>query len=148
MELDPAFDADLKTLTTQPKVEVTVPVRQMKSDNKRMDNVMYAQMNQTNFPTIKYRLLALTPKAAGSAGAGSQFEAKGELTVSGVTKTNTMAVTLQRIDKTKIKVTGATDLKMTAFGISPPVLIGLLKTGDDVKLSVEWLTAQPAADAK
>ena len=146
MELDPAFDADLKTLTTQPKVEITVPVRQLKStDNKpSMDKVMYAQMGMTNHPVIKYRLLNLAPKA-GAAG----FDATGELTISGVTRTNTMPVTFQRIDKTKIKVNGTTDVKMTDYKISPPVLsilgIGAIKTGDDVKLSFEWLTAQPEA---
>ncbi len=146
MELDSAFDADLKTLTTQPKVEITVPVRQLKStDNKpNMDKVMYAQMGMTNNPVVKYRLLNLAPKA-GAAG----FDATGELTISGVTRTNTMPVSFQRVDKTKIKVNGSTDVKMTDYKISPPVLsilgIGAIKTGDDVKLSFEWMAAQAEA---
>jgi len=153
MELDPAFDADLKTLSTPPKVEVTIPVRQLKSGTKAMDNVMYEHMNLKDNPTIKYKLVNLTPRGGGAGGAPAQFDAKGELTVSGVTKTNTMAVTMERLDKTKIKVKGSTSLKMTDFGIKPPapaIGLGMIKTGDDVKLSFEWTTAQPdkAAESK
>ena len=147
MELDAAFDADLKTLTSQPKVEVNVPVRQLKNTEgkKSMDNVMYEHMHLKDYQAIKYRLLDLTAKPGG-AGA-SQFDARGELTISGVTRTNTMAITMERIDKTKIKVNGATSLKMTDFGIKPPApsILGLapIKTGDDVNLTFDWTVAQP-----
>jgi polyisoprenoid-binding protein YceI len=153
MELEPGFDADLKTLTTTPKVEVTIPVRQLKStdNSKKMDANTWEHLSYTNHPAIKYRLLSLTPKAGGSAGPASQFEAKGELTVAGVTRTNTMPISMERVDKTKIKVTGKTSLKMTDFGIQPPTIaILFVKTGDDVKVSFEWLTAksEKTADAK
>src|ERR1051325_4403854 len=106
MEVDPAFDADLKTLTTTPKVEVTILVNQLKSvDNKHsMDNVMWEHMNLKKYPAIKYRLLSLKPKTVAAAGPGSTFDATGELTVSGVTRTNNMAVSMERVDKSKIKV--------------------------------------------
>jgi len=145
MELDPKFDADLKTLTTPPKVEVTIPVRQLKNleGKKSMDNVMYEHMNLKEYPAIKYRLLELTPKA----GAASQFDAKGELTVAGAAITNVMAITLERVEKAKIKVTGITSVKMTDFGIKPPApsILGLkpIKTGDEVTLTIDWTVAQP-----
>jgi polyisoprenoid-binding protein YceI len=144
IELDPAFDADLKTIQSQPKVEVVIPVRQLKSGKKAMDNVMYDALKQKDNPQIKYRLLELTPKAGGSAG---QFDAKGELTISGVMRTNNMPVTFERVDKTKLKVHATTGLKMSDYGIQPPspALVGaLIKTGNDVTLSIEWLTGQPA----
>jgi len=150
MELDPAFDADLKTLNGTPKVEVTVPIRQMKNTEgkKSMDNVMYEHMNMKDNPIIKYHLVSLAAKPG-----AAQFDAKGELTVSGVTRTNTMPVTFERIDKSKIKVKGTTNFKMTDFGIKPPALtvVGIgIKTGDDIKLAFEWTAAQPekTADAK
>jgi hypothetical protein len=34
---------------------------------------------------------------------------------------------------------------MTSFGMKPPALLGMLTTGDEVKVSVEWLTQK--ADA-
>jgi polyisoprenoid-binding protein YceI len=149
MEVSPAFDADLKTPTPPPKVQITIPVRQLKtSEGKSMDKVMYEHLNLPEHPTIKYQLISLTPKEA------SQFDAQGALTISGVTRTNTMPVSFERVDKTKIKVKGNTSLKMTDFGVKPPApsILGmsLIKTDDNVKLSFEWTVAQPekAPDAK
>jgi hypothetical protein len=72
--------------------------------------------------------------------------------VAGVTRTNTMPVTIERVETTKLKVTGVTALKMTDFGIKPPSpdvpgLGALIKTGDDVKITFDWLT-RPAETAK
>lgn len=102
------------------------------------------------YPNIEYHLLDLTPKANTESGKALQFDAKGALTVSGVTRTNVMPVTIARTGKTQIKIAGSTKLKMTDFGIKPPaptLALGLIKTGDDVKISIEWLTAQKAARA-
>ena len=148
MELDASFDSDLKTLKVQPKVEVSIPVRQLKSGKKSMDAVMQDAMKMKDHAKIDYRLLELTPKSA--SGNKYEFEARGVLTVSGVTRTNTMPVTLERLDKTKIKVTGVTKMKMTDHGIKPPspeMALGLIKTGDDVKLTFEWTTIA-ATEAK
>ena len=118
-----------------------------------MDNVMYEHMKQKDHPSIKYHLLNLAPKTGAAAGPTTQFDAQGELTIAGVTRTNTMPVTFERIDKSKIKVKGTIALKMTDFGIKPPSPPGLgllIKTGDEVKLSFEWTTAksEKTAEAK
>src|SRR2546425_35552 len=87
---------------------------------------------------------AMQAQNAAAAGSASQFDAKGELTISGVTRTNTMPVNFERTAKDKIKVKGATTVKMTDFGIKPPApsILGLspIKTGDEVKLTFEWPT--------
>src|SRR5438477_791251 len=102
MEVEPGFDADLKTLKTTPTVEINIPVRQLKNnENKtKMDSVMYEHMKLTNYTNVTYKLLNLTPKA----GAASQFDAQVALTIAGVTRTNIMPISIERIDKTKIKV--------------------------------------------
>ncbi len=149
MELDPAFDADLKTLATTPKVEATILVRQLKSGTKPMDNVMYDHMKLKEHPDIKYRLLTLAAKPGAPAGAASQFDATGELTVAGVTRTNMMPISMERVETTKILVKGATNLKMSDFKIEPPTISLLgIKTGDDVKLSFEWVTAKTEKPAE
>ena len=135
-----------KTLKVKPKVDVSIRVRSLKSGKGSMDAVMQEAMKMKQHPKIEYRLIELTPK--GASGSAFQFDAKGALTVAGVTKTNTMVVTMERVDKTKIKVTGTSKVKMTDHGISPPspsLGLGLIKTGDDVKITFEWLTAQPEA---
>jgi len=153
IEADAKFpESAAKAGAQTPKVEVTIPVRTLKSTvavgAKKMDEVMQEHMNMARHPNIEYRLLQLTPKAGAESGHAFQFEATGALTVSGVTRTNLMPVTVKRLDAGKVKVTGSTALKMTDFGIKPPaptLALGLIKTGDDVTISIEWLTAQKAA---
>jgi hypothetical protein len=57
-----------------------------------------------------------------------------------------MPVTITR-DGDKLKITGTTALKMTDHAIKPPapaVGLGLIKTGDEVKISFEWVTKKIA----
>jgi len=46
-------------------------------------------------------------------------------------------VTIERVDKTKIKIVGSTPLKMTDFDVVPPAprILGMpvIKTGDDIR---------------
>ena len=73
-----------------------------------MDRVMCAHLRQEEkdeggrprWPQITYTLLELTasPDAAPSPNA-SAYDAKGALSVCGVTRTNGMAVTIERVDK-------------------------------------------------
>lgn len=149
MEVSPAFDADLKTVTPAPKVEVTIPVRSLKSSSgKKMDEVMQEHMNMAKFPTIKYQLTSLTVKTEpkGPNGPG-EYVSKGDLTVSGVKKAIEMPVTIEKADG-KLKVKGTIPLKMTDFNIKPPapaLAMGLIKTGDDVKITLEWVLAKAEA---
>lgn len=142
MELDAAFDADLKTVKQTPKVAIVIPVRQLKSQvtpgGPKMDQVMQEHMNMKQFPRIEYKLAELTPK-------DGKMEAKGALTVAGVTKTIVMPVTFERVQGNKLKVAGSTSVKMSDFSIKPPnpEFAGVgIKTGDEVKITFEWLTAK------
>jgi polyisoprenoid-binding protein YceI len=153
MEVDPGFpESALKTGANmpRPRVEVSIPVRTLKSYAKTMDEVMQKHMGMTNHPKIEYRLIELRP--TGATNGAARFDAVGALTVSGKTRTNTMPVTIERIDKARLKVTGATPLKMTDFGIEPPApsIAGfpLIKTGDEVRISFDWLAAQKIETAK
>ncbi len=150
MELDPAFAAEptkAKPGKVAAKVDATIPVRTLKSGKSPMDNIMHAAMKQPLHPQIKYRLTELTLKETPkNAEAPWEFDSKGELVVAGVTNQVAFPVTMTRTDKA-IKTTGSTSVKMTSFGIQPPapaVALGLIKTGDDVKLTFEWNTAVPA----
>ena len=150
MELDPAFAADptkAKPGKLDAKVEATIPVRTIKSGKSSMDTIMHAAMKQPVYPQIIYRLTELTLKETPkTADAPWEFDSKGELVVAGVTNAVAFPVTMTRTDKT-LKTTGSTSVKMTSFGIQPPapaVALGLIKTGDDVKLTFEWNTAVPA----
>ena len=136
----------------KPAVQVSIPVSTLKSYATAMDEVMQDHLNMEKYPRIEYRLIELKPKSAAGATGPLQFDAVGALTVSGTTCTNTMPVTIERMGKTKIKVIGSTPLKMTDFDVVPPAprILGmpLIKTGDDIKISFEWLTEQKAVTPK
>jgi len=149
MDVPADFAKDPAGAAKNIKAEVTIPVRSLKSDKSAMNNIMWEAMKMKEYPNIEYKLLELTPKSGGTQGGNSaQFEAKGKLTVSGVTRTNTMPVTIEKVEDTKAKVTGTTAVKMTDFGIKPPaptVGLGFIKTYDDVKITVQWLAEQAPA---
>jgi polyisoprenoid-binding protein YceI len=151
LELDSKFAAD--PTKAQPgklpaKVDAMIPVRSIKSGKKSMDDIMHAAMKQPEHPQIKYRLTELSLKETPKSAEGPfNFDSQGELTVAGVTNKVTFPVTMTRTGKT-IKTTGATSVKMTSFGIQPPapkMALGLITTGDEVKLNFEWVTGVPEA---
>jgi len=148
LEVDKGFPESAKgaTAPVPGKIEVNVPVGTLKSSSgKRMDAVMQEHMKGAEHKKITYSVLELVPKPGG-AGNAVNFEAKGALTIAGVTRTNSMAVAIERIEPTKLKVTGTIPLKMTDFGIKPPApeILGMsvIKTDDNVKLNFEWVTEQ------
>jgi polyisoprenoid-binding protein YceI len=150
MEVPADFAKDPAAAAKNTKVEVTIPVRSLKSGKSAMNSIMWEAMKMKEHPNIEYKLLELTPKSGGTQGNGAQFDAKGSLKVAGVTRTNTMPVTIEKVDATKAKVTGTTTVKMTDFGIKPPaptVGLGFIKTADDVKIAFEWQTEQAAPGA-
>jgi hypothetical protein len=144
LELPPGFLANPAN-APQPKVETSVPVRSLKSGKRQMDSVMYDAMKMKEHPAVTYRLLEMKPKEGAKPGELT-FDTKGAITAAGVTRTNDMVVTFAPSDnQKKLKITGSTGLKMSDFGIkvTPPALsLGLIRTGDDVTVSFEWLIEQ------
>ena len=137
----PPADAKLNA-----KVEVDIPVTSLLSGKQLMDEVMYDAMKQKQYPKIQYRLKQISLKPGAKAGP-LQFDAVGELTIAGMMRTNSMVVTIERVDPTRLKVKGESPIKMTDFGVKPPAPnlgLGLIKTGDDVKISFEWVTGKKA----
>jgi hypothetical protein len=141
------------------KVEVFVPVRSLKSLEKdgkpysdSMDSVVREKMKEPTVPRVLYRLTELTlkesPKAPDTA---YLFDSTGQLIVAGVTNTISMPITVTPLGDKKLKITGSTSVKMTQFGIQPPapaIALGMIKTGDEVKLIFEWMVGQKTAPAK
>ena len=157
LELDKSFaDGSLKPGKVNAKVQATIPSRSLHNKNnyKGMDERMHDALKTKQFPKIEYRLTELTLKEAPkSADAPLKFDSKGQLTVSGVSNPISMPITMEKTEKGKLKTSGDVTLKMTSFKIDPPapkVALGLISTGDDIKIHFEWLTALPekTADAK
>ena len=125
---------------------VRIPVNSVQSGTDGMDSVMQQAMNAPTYPAIIYKLDTLTLKGPHNANTPFQFEAKGDLSLNGVTNQITMPVTIENAEKGKLKIIGSVPLKMSAFKVPPPVKLGVFTTVDDVKISFEWLVApKPAA---
>ena len=129
------------------EVDVTIPVRSLKSYKTSMDEVMQEHMNYKQYKVIKYRLSELTLKEAPKDPKGPlAFDAKGQLVVSGTTNVVSFPITMTPMDGNKMKITsGKIPLKMTSFNIKPPepkIGLGLIKTGDDVTITFDWMTAK------
>lgn len=129
----------------KPKVEVFIPVRTLKSYNKRMDEVYQEHMEMAKFPKMEYKLTELKPKADAPKDGKCEFDAVGKLTIHGVTKDLTMPVTIEKAEGKKLKIVGATPLKMSDFEVKPPnpdIGVAKITTGDEIKLSFEWSPGQ------
>lgn len=148
-----ASSAGLKAGKVNAHVEASIPVHSVKSGKSGMDEVMQQAMDEKTYPKIQYHLTEMTFKEPHAAGSPLQFDTKGQLVVHGVTNTIALPVTIENVDKTKLKVVGTIPLKMTDYQVKPPapsIGLGLIKTGDEVKISFEWMVAQPekAVEAK
>lgn len=141
------------------KADAFIPVRSLKSVEKdgrpysdSMDDIMYEKLLQPKHPRIQYHLESLVLKEAPAAtNAPYVFDATGQLVVAGVTNKITMPVKVLPLGGKKLKITGQTTAKMTDFSIKPPapaLALGLIKTGDDVKLIFEWMVGEKAAAPK
>jgi hypothetical protein len=166
LEVGPNFPMEPGQAVTPGKVEVKgdvfIQVRSLKSLEKdgkpysdKMDEVMWEHMKETEYKRIVFHPTELTLKEAPKTkDAPFVFDAQGELAVAGVTNKLAMVVSVVPLGDNKLKVTGTTNLKMTSFKIDPPapkIALGMIKTGDDVKLIFEWMLAPrkaPGAAAK
>jgi len=164
LEVGPGFPTEPgQAVTPGPvaaKAEVFIPVRSLKSIEKdgkpysdKMDEIMWEHLREPANKRIVYRLTELKLKEAPKAkDAPYVFDAKGDLAVAGVTNKVVMAVSVLPLADKRLEITGSTTLKMTDFKVEPPapkIALGLIKTGDEVKLIFKWVLAQrkPAAAA-
>ena len=119
-------------------VSVKIPVTEIKSDHARMTNIMLDALKAKSFPEIRYELLEAAP--AESAQDRFTVKTKGKLTIAGVTRDLQMNVTATHDGDKRFVLTGDALIKMTDYGITPPVtMLGALKTGDQVNVSFRWV---------
>jgi hypothetical protein len=154
VQAGPGFAVDPAALKPGPlelKAAVSVPVRSLKSvkDGKpysaAMDDIMYEKLRMAQHPNIEYSLTQIVLKEPAGADGAHTLEAQGNLTVGGVSKPVTMPVTMKVLDAKRLEFSGALAVKMTDFEIDPPapaLALGAIRTGDDVKLSFEWVVAR------
>jgi hypothetical protein len=154
LEVGPNFPTEPGQTVALGKVEATgsafISVRSLMSIEKdgkpfsdAMDGIMWEHLREPQNKQIVYRLSELTLKETAKAkDAPYIFEAKGDLAVAGVTNKITMTVNVLPLGEKKVQITGTTTVKMTDFKVEPPapkIGLGLIKTGDEVKLVFKWM---------
>ena len=160
MEVGPNFPMDPGQTVTpgkmDAKVNVFIQVRMLKSVKEDglhyddgMDRVMCEHLKEDLFKQIIYRLTELTLKEAPKTkDAPYVFDAKGDLTVAGVTNKIAMVVNILPTTfkgEKRLEITGSTAVKMTDFKVAPVdinLVLGHIKTGDEVKLVFKWIVGQ------
>ncbi|MCB0657914.1 MAG: YceI family protein [Saprospiraceae bacterium] len=98
-----------------------------------MDKNSWKALDADHYPTISYKLKSVTKITP--AGNGWELATVGDLTLHGVTKTIQMNVKATMDPSGTISFTGSHAMKMTDYKVDPPtVMLGTLKTGDDLTI--------------
>ncbi|WP_089239866.1 YceI family protein [Belliella buryatensis] len=116
-------------------VTITMPAESIKSGKSGMDKNAYAALKTKDHKDVKFSLKELVVKGAG-------FEAIGDFTIAGVTKSAKFPVTANLTGE-KVTFKGQHDFKLTDYNIDPPTaLMGTVKTGNEVSIHFN-VTFQP-----
>lgn len=130
-------------------VSVKIPVKSIKSHKSSMDDKIYDALNAgqhkyITFSIDKVKTLTVTNKSKGT------FVAKvtGKMTVAGQTKNVDLTIKGQKLNGSAFSFSGAVDMKMTDFGVSPPTaMMGTIKSGDAITVSFDVTVMQEKGSA-
>jgi polyisoprenoid-binding protein YceI len=125
-----------KELSGITALSISLDAQSIKSEKgTTMDNNIYKTLKAKQYPAISFNLTkvnSITPK-----GGGYEVNADGKITIAGVTKTVNLLVNGTE-NNGGITFKGSKKLKMTDYGLEPPVMfLGTLKTGDEVTVRFE-----------
>jgi polyisoprenoid-binding protein YceI len=128
--------------------DITVDVRQLKSDSDRRDRALRARyLESDRFPTVVLSAATLhsTPRRV-EEGKPFRFTLSADLTVRDVTRRTTWQVQAT-LARDTLRGSAITGVKMSAFGIQPPSLLSL-RSSDDVKLQLQFVAVPVEADSR
>ncbi|MFD2873723.1 YceI family protein [Mucilaginibacter ximonensis] len=124
------FDLSGRSLNT---LNLRVPFTTLKSEHASMDDRTYTAVNAKKYPDIIFKLSSaeVTP------GDNNMYfiKAKGDLTISGVTKPVSVDVTAVANPDNTITCRGSKKIQLTDFGIKPPTfMLGAMKVYNDLNI--------------
>lgn len=116
---------------------VTVDATSLKSSRSGLDKNAYKALNTSKGKTITYKMSSGTVTPSG---ANYVIKTEGTLTIAGVSKPLTLTSTVNLNANNSIAAKGSTKFKMSTYGVKPPtVMMGTIKTGDEITLTYETL---------
>lgn len=140
IQLDSSYDTRPLAELTKPirQVVVTIPAKSLKCGKAKMDENTYKALKAGEFPEIRYVLD--TYDVTTVLENGFTAATTGALTVAGVTTKVEIPITAERRAEGAMRAEGAVPLRMTDFGIKPPVaLLGTLRTRNEITVRFEVL---------
>jgi len=116
-------------------LQVSMEAESLKSGTRGLDSNAYKAIDTKKNKEVKFTLKEL-------AGSGSDYQAKGDFTIAGVTKAASFPVKMIQ-NGNKLTFEGSFDTKLTDFSIDPPTaLLGTVKTRDEITITFKT-TFQP-----
>ncbi|WP_194775664.1 YceI family protein [Pararhodonellum marinum] len=113
-------------------LSIEMPAESIKSGKNGMDKNAYAALKTKNHKTVTFKLTDWKSN-------GGQYQATGDFTIAGKTRSVTFPVDTE-FSGENILIKGSHDCKLTDFDIDPPTaLLGTVKTGNDVTIHFEVL---------
>lgn len=118
-------------------VEIVIPVEDIDSDSRRMNNNMYGYLKKNQYPEITYRVIE-TREVVVVENPGIILTVRGVITAAGVEREIIHDVKIRQNSSGGLVVSGSSDLKMTDFGIDPPTaMLGSIRSRDEMTISFE-----------
>ncbi|HRK73705.1 MAG TPA: YceI family protein [Rhodothermales bacterium] len=120
-------------------VQISIRIRTLDCGNRLFNGVMYEALQANRFPNIEIDVREVEAITSGKNTSGSsRFYA--QVSLNGHIKGYQIPVMVQRKASGKFRVKGYQPLKMTAFGVMPPVAIGgMVRTMDDITIGFDLL---------
>jgi polyisoprenoid-binding protein YceI len=121
-----------------PRLRLIVPVAALACGNRAMERDLRRALRAGSHPSIVYdyeRVTELAVAGGGSGGRRFDLGVAGDLALAGTEREVRTTVAGERLAPGRFRITGTLDLKMTDFGIEPPVaLMGLIRAGDRLRV--------------
>ena len=128
----------ITTITLPPgDATIAVPVRSLACGNDRMNHDLRTTLRADAHPDITFRLAGYRIDSLPHAGADYAAVAVGELAVAGVVRAVEIPLRARRTGAA-LHGSGALALRMTDFGVTPPVaLFGLIRARNEITVSFD-----------
>jgi polyisoprenoid-binding protein YceI len=123
----------LTQLVSLGSLTFSLPVLNLKSGEKKLDNNAHKALKTDRFKNISYK--QKSSRVISGRNKSYLIKSQGDLTVAGVTKGIDMDVYCTVNPDASITCTGSEKMKMTDYQVAPPkFMAGAMKTGDNITL--------------
>ena len=138
--VDGVINADLKNPPASTLGQFTIDISQFTSDSGRRDNAIRNNwLESARFPTAVFKPTSITTLPGSyEEGKDYNFQVTGDLTVKETTRPVTFDVTAKLTGDT-LSGKATTTILLSNFNVGPISILGILKTEDQAKLTLEFV---------